>query len=67
MVSNVHANFFINTGGSSSRNMLDLIDLVKGEVHRKFDIELEEEISYIHPCKFSGLDLEISIRPCDIQ
>ncbi|XP_031396951.1 uncharacterized protein LOC116207947 isoform X2 [Punica granatum] len=52
MVSKIHANFFINAGGSTSQDMLDLIDLVKGQVRRKFDIELQEEISYIQPCNF---------------
>ncbi|KAK4797988.1 hypothetical protein SAY86_030314 [Trapa natans] len=53
IVSEVHANFLINTGGSSSQDMLHLIELVKGGVLMRFGIELEEEISYIHPRKSS--------------
>lgn len=65
MVSEIHANFFIDAGASTSQNMLDLIDLAKGEVRRKFGIELEEEISYVHPLDFSGSDLQVSRHPCD--
>lgn len=33
MVSNFHANFFINSGGSTSEDMLELISLVKEMVY----------------------------------
>ncbi|PHT89118.1 hypothetical protein T459_04231 [Capsicum annuum] len=49
MVSNKHANFFINCGCATSQDMLELIGLVKDAVNQKFGVELKEEISYIHP------------------
>ncbi|XP_049375120.1 uncharacterized protein LOC125840200 [Solanum verrucosum] len=49
MVSNKHANFFINCGSATSQDMLELIGLVKDEVNQKFGVELKEEILYIHP------------------
>ncbi|XP_010265115.1 PREDICTED: uncharacterized protein LOC104602937 isoform X2 [Nelumbo nucifera] len=53
-VSKVHANFFINTGSSNSREMLELIGLVKAKVKKKFGIQLQEEIQYVGPfCKYS--------------
>lgn len=47
MVSEKHANFFINRGGASSHNMLELIALVKDMVHQKFGVQLREEVLYI--------------------
>ncbi|KAL7221551.1 hypothetical protein ACSBR1_023496 [Camellia fascicularis] len=44
MVSNIHANFFINSGGSTSEDMLELINLVKEMVYQKFGIQLKEEV-----------------------
>ncbi|KAK6927945.1 UDP-N-acetylenolpyruvoylglucosamine reductase, C-terminal [Dillenia turbinata] len=49
MVSGIHANFFINTGGSTSKDMLDLINLVKEKVYQKFGVLLMEEILYVPP------------------
>ncbi|KAA3459105.1 UDP-N-acetylenolpyruvoylglucosamine reductase-like isoform X1 [Gossypium australe] len=49
MVSNIHANFLVNTGASTSQDMLNLIALVKDKVHSKFGVELEEEVLYFHP------------------
>ncbi|RWR82229.1 UDP-N-acetylenolpyruvoylglucosamine reductase [Cinnamomum micranthum f. kanehirae] len=46
-VSDLHANFLINCDGSTSRDMLQLIELVKEKVYRRFKIKLEEEIQYI--------------------
>ncbi|KAL2531603.1 UDP-N-acetylmuramate dehydrogenase [Abeliophyllum distichum] len=52
MVSKKHANFFINCGGASSQEMLELIRLVKETVFKGFGVELKEEILYVHPfCK----------------
>lgn len=50
MVSNIHANFFINTGSSTSQDMLNLIAVVKEKVDQKFGIELKEEVLYISAC-----------------
>ncbi|KAL6010866.1 hypothetical protein ACLOJK_001308 [Asimina triloba] len=47
MVSDVHANFFINFDSSSSSDMLQLIRQVKEEVTWKFGIELKEEIRHV--------------------
>ncbi|XP_019052226.1 PREDICTED: uncharacterized protein LOC109114321 [Nelumbo nucifera] len=53
-VSKVHANFFINTGSSNSREMLELIGLVKAKVKKEFGIQLQKEIQYVGPfCKYS--------------
>ncbi|KAL3525467.1 hypothetical protein ACH5RR_013839 [Cinchona calisaya] len=49
MVSNKHANFFINCGGASSQDMLELIGLVKKTVYQKFGVKLKEEVLYVHP------------------
>lgn len=49
MVSKMHANFFINCGGSTSQDMLDLLALVKEKVDQKFAVQLKEEILYVHP------------------
>uniref|UniRef100_A0A5B7BTU1 UDP-N-acetylmuramate dehydrogenase n=1 Tax=Davidia involucrata TaxID=16924 RepID=A0A5B7BTU1_DAVIN len=49
MVSNIHANFFINIGGSTSQDMLQLIGSVKEIVHEKFGVKLKEEVLYVHP------------------
>jgi len=49
MVSNIHANFFINSGGSTSQEMLDLIATVKEKVDHKFGIQLKEEVLYVYP------------------
>ncbi len=49
MVSNIHANFFINSGGSTSQEMLDLIAIVKEKVDQKFGVQLKEEVLYVHP------------------
>ncbi|GMI68994.1 hypothetical protein HRI_000568700 [Hibiscus trionum] len=49
MVSNIHANFFVNNGDCTSQDMLGLIALVKEKVHRKFGVELEQEVLYFNP------------------
>lgn len=46
-VSEIHANFLVNVGGSWSADMISLISLVKEQVRLKFDVELEEEIVYV--------------------
>ena len=44
MVSDRHANFFINTGHASCADMLRLVDYVRGRVRERFGVELEEEV-----------------------
>lgn len=47
MVSLVHANFFINEGGATARDMLALVDHVKRTVKERFGVELEEEFRHV--------------------
>ncbi|XVF20803.1 hypothetical protein REPUB_Repub12eG0034300 [Reevesia pubescens] len=57
MVSHIHANFFVNIGGSTSQDMLNLIALVKDKVYKKFGVELEEELLYFHPyCNYITME-----------
>lgn len=46
-VSTMHANFLINAGNASCRNMLDLIHHVKNKIKEEAGIELETEVRYI--------------------
>ena len=46
-VSKKHAGFFINLGGATAEDYLELIELVKSNVLEKFGIILEEEIKII--------------------
>ncbi|XP_068638714.1 uncharacterized protein [Aristolochia californica] len=46
-VSEFHANFFINFNRSTSKNMIDLINLVNEKVEQKFGIRLKKEIRIV--------------------
>jgi len=46
-VSEIHANFFVNTGNGTYDDMLYLINLTKKRVYEKFGVELKEEIKII--------------------
>ena len=46
-ISDQHANFIVNLGGASCKDVLGLMDLAKKEVKEKFNLELEEEIHYL--------------------
>ncbi len=46
-VSNVHANFFVNLGGATARDVLALVDLARERVAEKFGVELELEIEVV--------------------
>ena len=46
-VSDVHANFFINSNGATCWEMLTLIEFVKERVFQMFGIELMEEVKYV--------------------
>ena len=46
-VSKVHANFIINTGSSSSSDVLNLIDRITDRVKKETGIVLENEIRFI--------------------
>src|ERR1700704_6465445 len=43
-VSDRHANFFVNTGKASAKDMLELIADVRERVHSTFNVELEHEV-----------------------
>ena len=47
VVSSLHANFFINEGGATARDMLALVDHVKRTVKERFGVELEEEFRHV--------------------
>lgn len=46
-VSEMHCNFFINTGGASAKNIIDLIAAVKERVYNHTGVMLQEEIKII--------------------
>lgn len=46
-ISKMHANFLINKGGASCKDVVKLANLVKKVVYRKFKVRLEEEVRYI--------------------
>ncbi len=43
-VSTLHANFIVNAGGATAKDILDLSDYVKASVAKKFGVELQREI-----------------------
>lgn len=43
-VSSVHANFIVNRGGATATDVVQLIELVRTAVYKKFGVRLEEEI-----------------------
>jgi UDP-N-acetylmuramate dehydrogenase len=43
-VSLEHANFIVNTGRATAKDVLDLVDLIKKEIKLRFSVDLEEEI-----------------------
>jgi UDP-N-acetylmuramate dehydrogenase len=47
MISPKHPNFIVNTLGAGSGEVNNLITLAKAEVHRKFGINLEEEVQLL--------------------
>ncbi len=46
-VSSLHANFFVNAGGGSAAEYMELIDAVKNRVMQRFGIELQPEVKII--------------------
>ena len=46
-VSNKHANFIVNRGGASAKEVLTLIKKVKGQVFRKTGVKLELELKLV--------------------
>ncbi len=51
-ISEKHGNFFLNLGGATAKEMIELVKLAKREVKAKFNIDLEEEVQII-PEKYS--------------
>lgn len=47
MVSDVHANFFVNLGKATARNVLDLIELVRARAREARGVELETEVEIV--------------------
>ena len=46
-VSPVHANWLVNTGGASAKEMLELIEICREEVMQKFGVRLELEVKVV--------------------
>lgn len=46
-VSRTHANFFVNHGGATAREVMQLVEIVRGKVRERFAIELELEIQVV--------------------
>ncbi len=46
-VSTVHANFIVNIGGATASDVLGLIDHIKAEVYKKFQVQMETEVELI--------------------
>ena len=46
-VSQVHANFFVNRGGATASEVMQLIELVRVGVRKQFRVELELEIEIV--------------------
>ena len=46
-ISQKHAGFIINTGNATSKNVLELIEIIKKEIKSKFNINLETEIQIV--------------------
>lgn len=44
LISPLHANYIVNTGGATAADILALIDLARAEVARQFAVELELEV-----------------------
>ncbi len=47
MISNKHANFIVNTGGATAKDVLALLFLAQEQVRKKTGIELEPEIQVV--------------------
>ena len=46
-LSEVHANFIVNTGDATARDVLELINLVKTKVYETYGIELQPEVRFL--------------------
>ncbi|MDY6849905.1 MAG: UDP-N-acetylmuramate dehydrogenase [Geoalkalibacter sp.] len=48
-VSRLHANFIVNRGGASCRDVLELIHHIRAVVRQKIDFDLKCEVRYVSP------------------
>lgn len=48
MVSEKHANFIVNAGGASSKDIKDLIDYVHDKVEEKYNVDLKVEQEFVN-------------------
>jgi len=46
-ISKKHSNYIVNLGGAKAKDVLALVQLVKKEVKKEYDIELETEVQFI--------------------
>ena len=46
-VSNKHAGFIVNLGNATSKDVLNLIEIIKQKIYQKYKIELFTEIEYV--------------------
>ena len=51
-VSTTHANFIVNEGGATARDIRALIERCKRDVRDRFGVELREEIVYLGISRF---------------
>jgi len=49
MVSHVHANFIVNIGGATAKDVLSLIAIIRDKVYERFSINLDLELKIIPP------------------
>ena len=47
VISNKHANFILNIGGASSNDVMELINIIKSKVYKRFNVNLELEIKLL--------------------
>jgi UDP-N-acetylmuramate dehydrogenase len=48
VVSELHANYVVNTGGATASDVLGVIDEVRDRVKREYGIELQLEVKIIN-------------------
>jgi UDP-N-acetylmuramate dehydrogenase len=46
-ISQLHANFIVNVGGASAMDVIELMQITRSEVRKRFDVDLEPEIKPI--------------------
>ena len=47
MISTKHAGFIVNTGSATSKDVKELIGIVKAKLKEKFDVDIQEEVRFI--------------------